>query len=603
MTARISTAIAAAAGVLLAAWASAMAEPTRVRAPLSAGVATAADVVRILAPSGRPSGAGERSVYVAAGFAPGSAKLPEAAKRHLALVAEAMSAPGLEKALIVVEGHTDASGDAAHNDALSLARARSAAGHLVALGVPRSRLALRGMGETDPLSGIDPLAPEQRRIEFVRRFDAAGAEIRVGDAETGVGDAETGVADAEGQAADAEGQVAADGAACEMQSVLAAHGLRVLLAHSASHANPVFSPEGLRSVFEALEWGASDTARQLIADYYRSPADAGDGRPLRLGECSWRHDTSAGDERIHAVAMNLMLMHDGITPNPDVVRKARERVPAVELHSIPGSGFEEWLATVNLDIERSTGGRVRDALSLQPSTEFAVSNVISFEAPWLAPFDESMTEPAEFHVSGETTVTVPMMSSGKRTVLFAEDERFHRVLLPYADNDHYMHLVLPRGDGPLSGAQASTLLERADARTLGLGTTTTEFSDVPIIDWKGRAILATLHLPRFEASRELVLSDHVKEAGYSAIFTDPAAFSGLTDPSLRLDRITQNIHLRTDEAGSRVSAVTTATMSRSAFEPKVREIRFDRPFLYVVGQASSGALLAMGVVGNPAAGE
>ena len=65
-----------------------------------------------------------------------------------------------------------------------------------------------------------------------------------------------------------------------------------------------------------------------------------------------------------------------------------------------------------------------------------MSNIISFEAPWLAPFDESMTEPAEFHVSGETSVTVPMMSSGKRTVLFAEDESFYRVLLPYADNDH-----------------------------------------------------------------------------------------------------------------------------------------------------------------------
>ena len=147
MAARTLTAISAAAGVLLVAWASAMAEPTRVRAPFSADVSTAADVIRILAPAERPSGAGELSAYVAAGFAPGSTELLEAAKQHLALVAEAMSAPGLERALIVVEGHTDASGDAAYNDSLSLARARSAGEHLIALGVPRSRLALRAMGE------------------------------------------------------------------------------------------------------------------------------------------------------------------------------------------------------------------------------------------------------------------------------------------------------------------------------------------------------------------------------------------------------------------------------------------------------------------------
>ena len=215
-----------------------------------------------------------------------------------------------------------------------------------------------------------------------------------------------------------------------------------------------------------------------------------------------------------------------------------------------------------------------------------------------------MTEPAEFKVSGDTAVTVPMMSSGERTVLFAEDDSFSRVLLPYADNDHYyMHLLLPRSDGPLSGAEAATLLEHSDARTLGLRTTTTEYSDNPIIDWKGEAILAELYLPRFEVSQELNLSDHMKAAGYAELFTDAGAFSGLTDPGLLLDRITQNIHLRTDEAGSRVSAVTTATMARAAEEPEVREIRFDGPFLYVVGQASSGALLAMGVVGNPVAGK
>ena len=294
---------------------------------------TATDVVRMLAPTERPPGGGEVSVYMSVGFAPGSAELPEAAKQHLGLVAEAMSAPELQRALIVVEGHTDASGDAEYNDALALARAASAAEYLLALGVARSRLALRGMGETDLLPDIDPLAPEQRRIEFVRRFDDA----------------------------DAESQVAVESAACNMQPVLAAHGLTVLQAQSRSHANPVFSPEGLRSVFEALEWGASGKARQLIEDYYLSPGNTDGSLPLRLTECAWRHASISDDARIHAAAMNLMLMREGIIPNPDVVRRARERAPAVDLHSIPGSGLQEWLRTINLDIEPSTDGRVKGA--------------------------------------------------------------------------------------------------------------------------------------------------------------------------------------------------------------------------------------------------
>ena len=552
----------------------ALPEPIRARTPFSADTSTVDELVQMLDPTEQPPGAGEVSVHVSVGFDRDSAELPEAAKRDLALVAEAMSATGLQSALIVVEGHTDASGDFAYNDTLSLERARSAAEYLITLGVPRSRLALRGMGEADLLPGISPLAAEQRRIEFVRRFEDVVSRVPAG----------------------------AEGAPCGMQAVLAAHGLAVLKTLSNSRVNPAFSPEGLRSVLEVLDWGASEKARRLIADHYLSQSDADGPARLRLTECSWRLDPTPGKSPVSTVAMNLLFMREGITPNPDVVRRANERSPGAELHSIPERDFQGWLRTINLGIERTTGGRVKGALTLKPETAFAVSNVISFDAPWLLPFDESMTEPAPFNLADGTKVTVPMMSSGERTVLFAEDDRFSRVLLPYADNDHYMHLLLPRGAVPPSEPEASSPLERADARTLGLRMTQSVYSDSPVIAWKGKAMHAIVYLPRFEVDGELDLSDHMKAAGYSDLFSDAKAFAGLTDPGLLLDRISQNIHLRTDEAGSRISAVTTAEMVRSDAPIEVREIRFDRPFLYVVGQASSGALLAMGVVGNPLAG-
>ncbi|MCY3877523.1 MAG: hypothetical protein OXF88_24935 [Rhodobacteraceae bacterium] len=93
----------------------------------------------------------------------------------------------------------------------------------------------------------------------------------------------------------------------------------------------------------------------------------------------------------------------------------------------------------------------------------------------------------------------------------------------------------------------------------------------------------------------------MKEMGYVEVFSDPGAFAGLTGGKLLLTRVAQSVRMRTDEAGWEVSAVSIAVAGRLAQAEPIREIRFDRPLLYVFGQASSGEILAMGLVGNPLA--
>ena len=142
----------------------------RARTLFDAGSDVARDLVVVLDPAEAPPAGSEVSVYLPIRFAHDSAALSGAARRHLAVIAEALSAPALAAVDVVVEGHTDASGGAAYNDALSYRRASSAAAYLVALGVRASRLTVRGRGESDLLAGADPLAAAQRRVEIVRRF-------------------------------------------------------------------------------------------------------------------------------------------------------------------------------------------------------------------------------------------------------------------------------------------------------------------------------------------------------------------------------------------------------------------------------------------------
>lgn len=68
--------------------------------------------------------------------------------------------------IIAVTGHTDAGGDAKANEALSLGRADAVRWALIARGLPANSLRTAGIGSAQPIPGLDPGDPANRRIEF-----------------------------------------------------------------------------------------------------------------------------------------------------------------------------------------------------------------------------------------------------------------------------------------------------------------------------------------------------------------------------------------------------------------------------------------------------
>ena len=69
-------------------------------------------------------------------------------------------------ARIAITGHTDNSGDEPANKVLSLERAEAVKRALVARGIAGTSLQTRGLGSSQPVGGLDPSDPANRRIEF-----------------------------------------------------------------------------------------------------------------------------------------------------------------------------------------------------------------------------------------------------------------------------------------------------------------------------------------------------------------------------------------------------------------------------------------------------
>jgi len=69
-----------------------------------------------------------------------------------------------------VEGHTDNTGSAPHNQMLSQQRSEAVKAQLISMGIDAGRLSAKGFGDTKPIS--DNKSPEgranNRRVEFVK---------------------------------------------------------------------------------------------------------------------------------------------------------------------------------------------------------------------------------------------------------------------------------------------------------------------------------------------------------------------------------------------------------------------------------------------------
>ncbi|WP_235911379.1 OmpA family protein [Croceibacterium soli] len=97
-------------------------------------------------------------------FEESSARIDAASQDLIGEVAAALR-PCLGS-IIAIIGHTDSSGPEPGNLRLSRQRAEAVRAALVRRGIPDDGLRARGVGASEPVPGLDPADPANRRIEF-----------------------------------------------------------------------------------------------------------------------------------------------------------------------------------------------------------------------------------------------------------------------------------------------------------------------------------------------------------------------------------------------------------------------------------------------------
>jgi serpin B len=248
---------------------------------------------------------------------------------------------------------------------------------------------------------------------------------------------------------------------------------------------------------------------------------------------------------------------------------------------------EESRVTINNWVSDQTEERIKDLIPqgvIDSITRLVLTNAIYFNAAWMYPFEKESTSDGMFYLLDGSDVTVPMM---KQTESFGytEGEGYRAVELPYDGRELSMVIVLP-GDGRFREFESSLTSALVDDI----------LSDLEL----GRQKIA-LTMPKFEFESSFGLVDTLAGMGMPIAFSEGADFSGMTgNNDLCIGDVIHKAFVSVDEAGTEAAAATAVVMELTGIPQPPLELAIDRPFIFMIRDLETAAVLFVGRVENPA---
>jgi serpin B len=283
--------------------------------------------------------------------------------------------------------------------------------------------------------------------------------------------------------------------------------------------------------------------------------------------------------------------------------------------------------------DKKTNGRIKELLNEGTDrTRLVITNAIYFKGDWAEPFDakDTLVEPfwpkgdgagaagqpllakttirsnmesaryGAFQAGGKPFATPQDLPQGRdETKLYPDSRGFLVLEMPYKRSDLSMVVVVPRGDDLttieelLTAANVKTWMENLEKREVHV------------------------HLPKFKMAMEYGMQRQLEALGMKRAFVDPltsggAEFEGMAatdDPreKLYVTRVVHKAFVEATETGTEAAATTAVEMAvplsaapiRPLTQPFTPTFKADRPFVFLIRDTKSGAILFVGRVNDP----
>ena len=211
-------------------------------------------------------------------------------------------------------------------------------------------------------------------------------------------------------------------------------------------------------------------------------------------------------------------------------------------------------------------------------------NAIYFNGQWKIQFDKTKTQDESFTLSAGGSVTVPMMKS-KELYGYSVESGYKALKVPYGRGKFAMTMLLP--DDGKTVDQIVSQLNPSVWSALQTSLSTTVKTDV----W----------LPRFKFSWGVDLNDILSAMGMSVAFSDQLAdFSKINSTDrLYITKVKHKTFIDVNEEGTEAAGVTSIGIGVTSVGPLEPVFHATKPFLFLITEGDTGAILFAGKVENP----
>ena len=249
--------------------------------------------------------------------------------------------------------------------------------------------------------------------------------------------------------------------------------------------------------------------------------------------------------------------------------------------------YEPARNEINNWVSDQTNKKINNLLApgtLNPDTRMVLVNAIYFKADWENQFDPNNTSDSPFHLLDGSTSHVKMMNDEHLTIPYTKGDGYQAIELAYVGDTAAMDVIVPdegnfkQFESALNAQKLNEILGNMQPASVALG------------------------LPKFTFTQDFSVSSTLKTLGMSDAF-DPnkADFSGMTgNHDLFISDVIHKAFVAVDEKGTEAAAATAVMMQATSIMMTDVNLTIDRPFIFFIRDTTSGQILFVGRVLNPA---
>ena len=293
---------------------------------------------------------------------------------------------------------------------------------------------------------------------------------------------------------------------------------------------------------------------------------------------------------------DALLVNDDFPLLPSFKKTVEESFYAA-VDNMDFSDPQQIAARINEWAKRNTNGFIDKVIEPSEISADAVAyimNALYFKAKWAGDeyspmFREEGTKSENFTLyDGKTTKAAMMRNT--RYHEYAEMDGYKVLVLPYANRKFNMYILLP-DENNIEG-----LIEKLQ---------TSSWTDI-LANLKQDAEVH-VKLPKFNIENKHNLNDALNGLGVRKAFEPASAeFNGMFTPkddyNYWISKVIQKSRISVSEWGTEAGSVTVVEMDGATDAgPGPKEVYFyaDHPFVFIIGEETSGTILFEGVVMQP----